>query len=127
MTRYEQAAVEAVKLINVGTIVDPHNAWTQATINIFGRGKSSQVKGCPRGAFLGLCEAGLVKGVPAGTYTRASKNKKYAVDAVAALKVNSALASDKQALWKAVLRGKTKSHNEQLDVVIALWNSGLIE
>ncbi len=36
MTRYGQAAVEAVKLIDVGTIVDPHNAWTQATISIFG-------------------------------------------------------------------------------------------
>jgi hypothetical protein len=42
---------------------------------------SAQKKGCPRGAFLGLCEEGLVKGIPAGNYTTSKDNKAYAVRA----------------------------------------------
>ena len=42
---------------------------------------SAQKKGCPRGAFLGLCEDGLVKGIPAGNYTVSKDNKAYAVRA----------------------------------------------
>jgi len=40
------------------------------------------VKGCPRGAFLELCEAGMIKGIASGKYTRSKRNKEYAIDAV---------------------------------------------
>lgn len=29
-------------------------------------------------------------------------------------------------LWKAVVAGESKAHNGQIDVVLALWNKGLI-
>jgi hypothetical protein len=45
-------------------------------------------KGCPKGTFLGLCEEGLVKGIPKGNYTKSVKNKKYAIKAVTVLKQN---------------------------------------
>jgi hypothetical protein len=44
---------------------------------------TSRKKDCPRGAFLGLCEEGLVKGIPAGKYTASKDNKAYAVRAAA--------------------------------------------
>ena len=37
-----------------------------------------------RGAFLGLCEEGLVKGIPAGKYSASKDNKQYAVRAAIA-------------------------------------------
>ena len=100
------------------------NKYGQAAL--FGRGTPSQRKSCPRGTFLGLCQEGLVKGIEPGAYTRSHKNKRYAVDAVAVLRQHSELARDPQALWREVLAGEAKVHNEQMNVVVALWSSGLI-
>lgn len=93
---------------------------------VFGWGTSSQVEGCPCGAFLGLCEEGLVKDVPRGVYTRSRKNKRYTVDAVAILRRSPWLVADPRALWSAVTRGERKTHNSQIGVAAALWNSGLL-
>lgn len=41
---------------------------------IFGE-STSQRKGCPKGVYLGLCEEGLVKGIPKGKYTKSKKIK----------------------------------------------------
>jgi hypothetical protein len=81
-------------------------------------------KSCPRGAFLGLCEEGLVKGIPAGQYTASKENKAYAVNAAALL------AEEKQTwsasgLWRAVANPE-KTHDSQMDVVLALWKNGFI-
>lgn len=62
-----------------------------------------------------------------GDRSRSKKNKKYVIDAVAILKRKPRLASGKMLLWRAVLRGKKKSHNGQMDVVIALWNNNFIK
>jgi hypothetical protein len=86
---------------------------------------SAREKGCPRGAFLGLCEEGLVKGIPAGRYTSSKDNKDYAVRAAALLtegKQNWSTSS----LWRAVTNDPAKTHNSQMDVVLALWNNDLI-
>ena len=124
--KYGEAAIQATKLYTSKLVNSPQDAWEQATKNIFGEGTSSQKKGCPKGAFLGLCEEGLVKGIPRGKFTNSTKNKDYAVLAVAILKNNTSLASDTSALWKSVLRGIEKQHNSQMDVVTALWNNGFI-
>ena len=86
------------------------------------------MKSCPKGAFLGLCEMGLVKGIPGGHYTKSSSNKKYALDAVAELRRNPKLLNDSGALWSAVMERNAKSinQNNQMDVVIALWINDLI-
>jgi hypothetical protein len=87
--------------------------------------QSARKKGCPRGAFLGLCEEGLVKGIPAGHYTASRDNKDYAVRAAGLLtegKQNWSTSS----LWRAVADDPEKAHNGQIDIVLALWNNDLI-
>ena len=87
--------------------------------------KSSQEKGCPKNTFLGLCEEGLVKGIPKGKYTNSIKNKKYALKAIEILKQNTQTTFSPKELWEQLELGE-KRHNSQMDVVLALWNEGLI-
>lgn len=75
MGKYGEAAVRAVLLLNSGKAACPDEAWETATSELFGKGTFSQSKGCPRLAFLGLCEAGLVKGVNSSQRMKNSKNK----------------------------------------------------
>lgn len=86
---------------------------------------TARKKGCPRGAFLGLCEEGMVKGIPAGSYTSSKENKAYAVRA-AALLAEGKQSWSRSALWQAVTDDPEKTHNSQMDVVLALWKNGLI-
>ncbi|MCL4424164.1 MAG: hypothetical protein M1299_07475 [Firmicutes bacterium] len=123
MGKYGEAAIMATKLAQRG--VDPREAWDIATTEIFGRGSAAQDKGCPRGAYLGLCEEGLVKGVVPGKYTNSIKNKNYAIRALEALKREPALSKNQLALWDEVTGGG-KVHNQQIDVVISLWNEHLL-
>lgn len=126
MGKYGTAAVEAVRLYANGLAESPRDAWERSTARIFGSGTSPQCKGCPRNAFLGLCEEGLVKGIEPGNYTRSQANKRYAVSAVTVLRQRPSLSNDLNGLWTAVSKGESKKHNAQMDVVIALWNNGLI-
>ena len=127
MSRYGQAAVEAAKLATSKKGLDPVNAWEKATVQIFGKGTPSQRKSCPRGAFLGLCSAGLIKNLASGDYTRSKLNKKYAIDAISILRRNPDLVHEKLELWKKVVKGDSKRHNEQMEVAIALWENGFID
>lgn len=72
MGKYGDASIRAAKLIIFGEIKSPVSAWRKATGEIFGEGTSSQDKGCPRGAFIGLCEEGMIKGIPSGSYTQST-------------------------------------------------------
>ena len=124
MGKYGQAAIMAVKLIKAGR--KPVEAWERATCQIFGEGTSMQRKGCPRGAFLGLCEEGLINGIPKGKYTRSKKNKSYAVKAVSILKNNQTKRYTEKTLWHEVTEKEDKAYNQQMDVVITLWEKGYI-
>jgi hypothetical protein len=126
MSKYAQAAVEAARLCTHGTYLSPRIAWDQATTHIFGAGTAAQEKGCPRDAFLGLCEEGLIKGIPQGSYCNSVKNKRYALSALAHLQLNPSLSKQPMLLWHQVLEGEHKTYNSQMDIVIALWNSGLL-
>jgi hypothetical protein len=124
MGKYGQAAVMAAGLIESNRTNSPLEAWNIATAEIFGEGTHGQKKGCPRGAFLGLCEEGLVRGIAPGKYTDSQKNKSYAIRGVELLKQDSSLLECPFKLWNAI--GIKKSHNGQMDVVISLWNNNLI-
>ena len=126
MNKYGDAAVRAVKLYG-RLAASPQEAWDKATTDLFGVASSSQEKGCPRGAFLGLCEEGLLSGFPKGRYTRSNKNKEYALHALRLLRNRQDLANDLDGLWRAVMNGTQKQHNSQMDVVVALWVSGLLK
>jgi len=126
MNKYGQAAVQAARMLSIGSVSFPQDAWERATSEIFGKGTPSQKKGCPKGAFLGLCEEGYVKGVPPGNYTNSTKNKRYAIQAVNLLRKDPTLSNDPKSLWALVMQGEPKSHNSQMDVVAALWHEGFI-
>ncbi|HEV2645174.1 MAG TPA: hypothetical protein VGU46_02290 [Acidobacteriaceae bacterium] len=86
---------------------------------------TARKKSCPREAFLGLCEEGMVKGIPPGQYASSKEHKAYAVHA-AALLAEGTQSWSTSALWQAVANDSEKTHNSQMDVVMALWKNGLI-
>jgi hypothetical protein len=124
MTIYGDAAIEAVELIVSQKITDPAKAWNIALHNL-GLSDTILQKACPKSAFLGLCKEGLVKGVPRGNYTRSIKNKAYSLHAVQILRSEPELVGKKGDLWKRV--GHLSKDNGQMDVVISLWQKGLIK
>ena len=83
--RYGEAALIAARMETYGKAVTPASRWEQATAKLYPTSPSSQRKGGPRLAFLSLCEAGLVKGIPPGQYAPSNKSKAYALRAVALL------------------------------------------
>ncbi len=122
---YGEVAIKAAKA--KGT---PEENWLKEVKKTFINSVSSQKKSCPKSAFLGLCEKGLIKGIPEGKYTRSIDNKAYAVKAIEILRNNTETTYTPKELWikvKIELLILKKDHNSQMDVVLALWNEGLIE
>lgn len=78
-------------------------AW-ELVIAEFTQSSSSRTKGCPKGAFLGLCEAGVIAGIPGGVDDEliSNKNGRYALVAWAVLQSEPNLSEDKEALWHHV-------------------------
>ncbi len=122
--RYGEAALMATQQGPSG-YNNPIARWESAMEKLYPTSTAARKKGCPRGAYLGLCEEGLVKGIPAGRYTASKDNKAYAVRAVALLTEGTQHRST-SALWRAVTNGAEKAHNSQMDIVLALWNNDLI-
>jgi len=120
--RYGEAALIAAR-DSAGT--SPAKRWQSAVEKVYPTSVSAQKKGCPRGAFLGLCEEGLVKGIPAGQYTTSKDNKAYVVRA-AELLIEGKQKWSISELWRAVADDPEKAHNSQMDIVLALWKNGLI-
>jgi hypothetical protein len=98
--------------------------WDTAVRQVYPEKPYLQKKTAPRGAFLGLCEKGLVKGVPRGEGSGTDRNRQYAVSAVALLRAGTHRSVT--ALWAEVTQGDESAHNAQMDVVLALWKNGLI-
>ena len=121
---YGSVAIRAVERAQGG--MDPVRAWKKSAEEVFPSQPASRDKGCPKCAFLGLAEDGLIRGVPRGNYTTSSSNKRYAVEAVKLLRTSPCLTESE--LWICVMRSQPKkvSHNNQMDVVLALWKAGLI-
>jgi hypothetical protein len=122
--RYGEAAIMAVRQVASADLT-PEERWENSMKKLYPTSAAARNKGCPRGAFLGLCEAGLVKGIPAGRYTRSQANKEYAVRAVALLTEGTQHWS-RTTLWRTVTNGVEKAENSQMDVVLALWKNHLI-
>jgi hypothetical protein len=122
LTDYTRVALEALQLAAAGT--HPIKAWLDRAAEVFVDRPAAEVKSCPKSAFLGLAQAGLINGVSPGPYTRSVDNRRYAEAAVQLLFDNAAWAVDPQKLWNAVAEqdGK-KRHNGQMHVVIALWRA----
>ncbi|MGE6666670.1 DUF6979 family protein [Paenibacillus xylanexedens] len=127
MGKYGDAAVRTVKYLSEHKQDSPNKAWDEVTIQIFGEGSSSQKKGCPKNTFLGLCEEGLLEGIPRGIYTNSKKNKGYGLKAVKILgKIDKDKDINQRVLWKEVIEDQDIKYNSQMDVVLALWREGMI-
>jgi hypothetical protein len=132
MGKYGSTAVRTVeRLWRSRELAD--DAWRVIAEDIFEGTRDARDKACPREAFLGLCAAGLIKGVRPGICSDASwsPNRQYSVTAVRVLVGDPHLAEgSKVGLWRRVLKelgaDPKKKHNEQMDVVLALWEEGLI-
>ncbi len=132
--KYGKAAVRATELVRDHGSA-PREAWYAACEEQFSKRQEATIrKSCPSGAYLGLCEEGEIDGVPPGEpgeYTSSTLNSMYTLVAVEILRSSPSLASDKAKLWRKVLKkahkGKTISHNGQLDVVLALWFGGFVK
>jgi hypothetical protein len=126
--RYGEAALMAVRMEAYGKALTPAERWDDAVKKVYPTTPAGQKKGGPRGAFVGLCEAGLVKGIAAGTPTpltsAGNRNKAYAVKAVELLRAGTHKTVTQ--LWNAVTGGESVDHASQMDVVLALWKNGLI-
>lgn len=122
--RYGEAALTAVRMETYGKALTPAERWQDAVRKLYPTTPAAQKKAGPRGAFLGLCEAGLVKGIVAGPATQPNRNKDYAVAAVRLLRQDSHKSISQ--LWTAVSDGDAQEHSSQMDVVLALWKNGLI-
>jgi hypothetical protein len=122
--RYGEAALMAARK-DKSAGVDPVARWESAMEKLYPTSRSARNKRGPRGAFLGLCEDGLVIGIPAAPYKASRDNKGYAVRAVTLLTEGTQHRSI-SALWRAVTNGADKAHDSQMDVVLALWNNDLI-
>lgn len=120
--RYGEAALMVAR--QAGSNINPEAQWEDAMEKLYPTSPAARKKGSPRGAFLGLCEEGLVKGIPAGNYTN-SKDKEYAVKAAALLTEGTGRWSI-GTLWQAVAKGPEDAHNGQMDIVMALWKNGLL-
>jgi hypothetical protein len=122
--RYGEAALMAARQGNT-TDVDPVARWQSAMERLYPTSPIARKKGSPRGAFLGLCEQGLVKGIPAGSYSATKFNKDYAVRAAELLLAGMPNPS-RSSLWRAVVNNASIEENGQMDVVLALWKNNLI-
>jgi hypothetical protein len=121
--RYGEAAILAAQQGPSGR--NPADLWENALEKLYPTSPVARLKNSPREAFLGLCEEGLVKGIPAGEYTESKSSKGYAVHAVTLL-MEGAQHWSKSALWQAVTGGSGKKESGQMDIVLALWHKDLI-
>jgi hypothetical protein len=106
----------------------PEESWDIA-IEQLTKSDTSRKKGCPKAAFLGLCEDGYIQGVNNGEYTNSTNNKEYAIKAVEILRREPNNPYKNITLWNQVLgelQLEQKKHNGQMDVVLDLWNAGKI-
>jgi hypothetical protein len=102
----------------------PADRWTEVIQRLYPTSPTAQRKSGPRHAFLTLCEAGLVKGIPAGQYAAAHRGKTYATRAVSLLEAGTHTTIN--TLWAEVSDGEDAHHSGQMDVVLALWKNNLI-
>ena len=118
--RYGEAALVAARQGG-----NPIAAWEHALEQLYPTSPVARKKGSARAAFLGLCEAGLVKGIPAGSYKAVRDHKVLAVRA-ANLLLEGTQRWSLSTLWHEVTEGSDRKEDCQMDVVLALWKNGLI-
>lgn len=112
MTKYVQTAILAAQYVQSGD--NPVHAWERASCEVFALGSTSQKKGCPKNAFIGL-------------YTDSDTvNGHYAREGLAYLREHSSENISPRELWEIITERSGKAYNGQMDVVIALYKKHLV-
>jgi len=130
MTKYARVAVRAAIELSENNC-SAAESWSRAAEEVFTKGSAGYKKGCPRNAFLGLCEAGLIVGMSLREKPPERDNGRYAIIAARLLREEPALAANPKAeIWRRVMveagADPNKQHNAQLDVVLGLRDAGLL-
>ena len=127
MGKFGETAVLAAELMRKHANKIGSDAWEVAVARKFPKSPSARAKSCPRGAFLGLCAAGLIRSIPSELSAKfTSTSGTYAVEAVGMLREDESLAAKgPKELWM-LTSGADKVQNHQMDVVLTLWRHGLI-
>lgn len=132
MTKLGRIALDAHSRAAAG--VAPPDAWKEALRAVYsGRQLQNQLQHtCPKWAFSGLCQDGELTGVPAGRAPVALEREsaRYAREVLRALREEPGLAADKPMLKRRIF-GKQgedgyRTPNDEVEVVLALWDSGLV-
>lgn len=76
---------------------------------------------------MGLCEEGVVKGVPPGDYRAAAASKRHAIRACMMLCAEPDLRSHLEKLRKKVYDGTKRQERSELDVVLGLWHADAVD
>ncbi len=122
MNNYEKITLDAIKYCRNEKLT-PKAAWEKATEEYR---ESIQKKGCPKNAFIGLCETGKIKGIEKTKLEPKTKNGKYAIEALKFINKDISI----KELWKKVLietrENLNKSHNNQMNVVKVLFENNEI-
>jgi len=127
MGKFGKAAVSAANLIKSGKASSPLDAWKKAVLSrTLALTAWEQNKPCPKNTFLGLCAEGVIDGIASSSST-GSVEQMYAKKAVALLRADPSLAGNKSDLWLKASSPPKKHHDSQMDVVVSLWNTGLIK
>lgn len=112
-------------------MLKPEDAWLQAFADE-PTTDSMRKKGCPKHAFLGLCHAGALtcfKQIGEAN-THPNRNAQYAVLGWELIKHDHKLSLSPNMLWQRVLSDLhlplEKRHNQQMNIVCALWQEKLL-
>ncbi|WP_049853951.1 DUF6979 family protein [Dickeya fangzhongdai] len=125
---YGEAAVAVAKNHIDGQ--NPRESW-EREIALLTDLKSVKEKGCPRTAFLGLCEAGYISGISPNKYlTRGEKNKNYAIAGAEIVLAHVEKIYQPEDLWlmiKKSIPARPNKYNQQMHVVLALKTAGFLQ
>ena len=130
MTKIGRVAVRAQILASGG--LHPVEAWIGSLDEFYvGAQLLNQLQHtCPKWAFAGLCDRGVVRGVSAGSCGEAvgKRSAQFALDALEMARRDSALVTDKRELKHRVF-GRPGSDdyrrpNGEVEVLLGLWEAG---
>lgn len=132
MNQFGVAAVNAANLIQQTPQLLPEDAWDQV-MAATSLSASTVCKCCPREAFIGLADSGLIYGTTPLRKVAVGWNGIYAIVGVAILRNIQATRTrqkgDADQLWSYVMNAlspKSVDQNNQMEVVLALWAANLI-
>jgi hypothetical protein len=122
---YGDIAVRAWSLA-VHEGISPSAAWQQAVGERYpdpAQKRNALKHTCPKGAFLGLCGRGLIRDIEPGHYTRSVRSSGFALAALEQLRANPMLVDDRSLFNQLVFGARTP--NDEIDVVLSLWEQDL--